>query len=139
MVSPVRELLSARKAEIKKQQAALKIEMQEILTAEAAMGPAIAADVGQPKRSRLSSKITLKDMVKEVLSGRPEGADSFKILDLIKEQYGKEVARASLSPQLSRLKNDDKALELRGSNWFLLPEKGSAPEGADNGDHSDLV
>ena len=73
-----------------------------------------------------SSEPTIKEAVLEVLKHKPEGMTALEILDQINERYfnGKYV-RTSLSPQLSRLKNDDKKITLRGNRWYLLPEQPS--------------
>lgn len=126
----IRDMLAARKAEIKALQAQLKQELQDILAAEAAMSPIGEKEPVIKLRKGRGSKFTLKDMVVSVLSDHKSGADALKILDLIKSKFGIDVKRESLSPQLSRLKNDDKLLELRGSDWFLLPHKNEAPRGA---------
>jgi len=122
----IRDILAERKAEIKALQAQLKKEMQDILAAEAAFSPSSEAQVSVALKRGRGSRTTLKDMIVGVLQEHSSGADSYKILELIKEKYGIEVKRESLSPQLSRLKNDDNVLELRGSDWFLIPQKNTA-------------
>lgn len=135
----IRDILAERKAEIKVLQAQLKKEMQDILAAEAAFSPSSEREVSVTLKRGRGSRTTLKDMIVGVLQQYQSGADSYKILELIKEKYGIEVKRESLSPQLSRLKNDDNVLELRGSDWFLIPQKNTAPMvGADN-EGDDLV
>lgn len=126
----IRDILSARKAEIKALQAQLKQELQDILAAESAMSPIADKEPVIKLRKGRGSQFTLKDMVINVLKDHKTGADALKILELIKSKYGIDVKRESLSPQLSRLKNDDKLLELRGSDWFLIPQKNEAPRGA---------
>jgi hypothetical protein len=126
----IRDILSARKAEIKALQAQLKQELQDIIAAESAMSPISDKEPTIKLRKGRGSQFTLKDMVINVLRDYRSGADALKILELIKSKYGIDVKRESLSPQLSRLKNDDKLLELRGSDWFLIPQKNEAPRGA---------
>jgi hypothetical protein len=135
----IRDILAERKAEIKTLQAQLKREMQDILAAEAAFPPFSEPQVSVALKRGRGSRTTLKDMIVGVLQEHSNGADSYKILELIKEKYNIDVKRESLSPQLSRLKNDDDLLELRGSDWFLLPQKNTAPVvGADN-EADDLI
>jgi hypothetical protein len=69
---------------------------------------------------------TIMEAVIEVMRGRPTGATAREILEELNAKYfdGK-IARHSLSPQLSRLKDRDNKLELRGDRWFLLPEEPS--------------
>lgn len=135
----IRDILSARKAEIKALQAQLKQELQDILAAEAAMSPIADKEPVIKLRKGRGSQFTLKDMVINVLKDHKTGADALKILELIKLKYGIDVKRESLSPQLSRLKNDDKLLELRGSDWFLTHGKVSASMVEADNEGNDLV
>ncbi len=70
-------------------------------------------------------------MVVAALRDRPNGGDAYAIINAIKEKYGKDIPRPSMSPQLSRLKEDG-YLELRNGNWCLTEKalKETAPEGA---------
>jgi hypothetical protein len=52
-----------------------------------------------------------------VLSGQPSGLNSSGILDAIKKRFGRDIERTSLSPQLSRLKEDGELI-LSGEVWF---------------------
>ncbi len=130
MTISLKDFLPQRKAQIKAQIAALKKELQAIQLAEGAIVSEDDEDTTVITSRRKSSRITIKDMIIGVLENKPDGADSFKIRDLIKEKYDKDVPRPSISPQLSRLKADDGLLELRGSNWVLLPQKKTASEEA---------
>jgi chromosome segregation ATPase len=69
---------------------------------------------------------TIKEAVLEILRHQPNGMTAQEILTELNEKYfdGK-IARHSLSPQLSRLKDRDKKLELRGNRWFRLPDEPS--------------
>lgn len=60
---------------------------------------------------------TIKEMAREVLSGQPDGLNSSGILDGIRKQFGREIERTSLSPQLSRMKDDNEVV-LDGDVWF---------------------
>lgn len=69
---------------------------------------------------------TIMQAVIEVLKSKPDGMTAQEILAEINENYfDGTVARTSLSPQLSRLKDRDKKIELKGTRWFLLPEQPS--------------
>lgn len=69
-----------------------------------------------------SSYISIMDAVMAVLEDRTEGMTANEILAEINARYfGGKIVRSSLSPQLSRLKNRDKKIELRGNRWFALP------------------
>ncbi|KGJ65713.1 hypothetical protein BJA5080_08307 [Bradyrhizobium diazoefficiens SEMIA 5080] len=64
------------------------------------------------------------EAVLEVLNHKPNGMTALEILDEINAKYfGGTIVRTSLSPQLSRLKNRDGKLELRGDRWYRLPEE----------------
>ncbi|APO49870.1 hypothetical protein LUI11_15990 [Bradyrhizobium diazoefficiens] len=67
---------------------------------------------------------TIMEAVLEVLNHKPNGMTALEILDEINAKYfGGTIVRTSLSPQLSRLKNRDGKLELRGDRWYRLPEE----------------
>lgn len=67
---------------------------------------------------------TIMQAVLEVLQDRPDGLTALEILDEINSRYfGGSIVRTSLSPQLSRLKDRDKKIELVGNKWFLLPQE----------------
>ncbi|GGA50764.1 hypothetical protein GCM10011385_00010 [Nitratireductor aestuarii] len=61
---------------------------------------------------------TIKDFVVQVLSDSPNGMVAMDILAAINEQFQKNYDRPSLSPQLSRLRQDG-VLGLRGPVWYL--------------------
>jgi hypothetical protein len=69
---------------------------------------------------------TIMQAVLEVLKDKPDGMTAQEILAEIDTRYfdGK-IVRPSLSPQLSRLKDRDKKIELRGNRWFRLPDQPS--------------
>ncbi|WP_339693184.1 hypothetical protein [Celeribacter baekdonensis] len=51
-------------------------------------------------------KLTIKDMIRSVLSDNLEGGTSDQIIHWINIKHNADIARTSLSPQLSRLKAD---------------------------------
>ncbi len=68
--------------------------------------------------------ITIMQAVMEALSHKPNGMTALEILDEINAaHFGGTIVRTSLSPQLSRLKNRDKKIELRGNRWYALPKE----------------
>ena len=103
-MSKLREFLSERKAEIDRQIKALRDERAEILMAEKAL-PQADAVPGIERATRRSSSggPTLKEMAVEILSKNPAGMDANAIRQMIFIDYGKDIARESMSPQLSRL------------------------------------
>lgn len=60
----------------------------------------------------------IKRLVLEVLGDNPIGLDALQILDKINQRASKPYMRTSLSPQLSRLK-DDGYITLEGKIWRL--------------------
>lgn len=138
MNTTLAEFLTQRKAQIKAQIVALKKELQSIQAAEDAIVTDDEEDtVGATGTRRSSTRITIKTMVVAALRNKQNGGDAHEIIKAIKEQYGKDIPRPSMSPQLSRLK-DDGYLELRNGNWCLTEkaQKESAPEGADSEGHN---
>ena len=64
-------------------------------------------------------KMTFKQLVVKALSEHFEnGATANELLDFFKSNWCREIMRTSLSPQLSRLKNDN-LIELHGKVWHL--------------------
>jgi chromosome segregation ATPase len=136
-MSTVREMLFARKEEIEAQMSPLfqetarlrqslvetegrivelRSELKQIETALKAVD-----DEAAKKRPP-----TIMEAVIELMKAKPAGMTAREILKELNEKYfdGK-IARHSLSPQLSRLKDRDKRLELRGDRWFLMPDEPS--------------
>tara|TARA_Y100000588_G_scaffold324806_1_gene358178 strand:+ start:179 stop:742 length:564 start_codon:yes stop_codon:yes gene_type:complete len=64
-------------------------------------------------------KMTLKQLVVKALKEHfQNGATANQLLDLFERKWGRQIMRTSLSPQLSRLKNDN-IIELEGKTWHL--------------------
>jgi predicted nuclease with TOPRIM domain len=79
-----------------------------------------ALDEAQKK----SGKLTIMQAVLEVLKGKSEGLTALEILAEINQRYfDGTVRRHSLSPQLSRLKDRDHKIDLRGDRWVRLPDE----------------
>lgn len=70
-----------------------------------------------PSGKRLP-KGQIKRLVLEVLGNQMEGLDALTILEMINSKASKPYLRTSLSPQLSRLK-DDGYIVLEGKIWKL--------------------
>jgi len=129
-MTQLRSYLANRRTEIGEQIKALKAELAEIAIAEKALG-GDAPEVMTRARSR-NGHPTLKDMALAVIDAAgPDGLDANQIREAIKANYGREIARESLSPQLSRL-GQQEVLERHGLLWRkkrLSPEEafGSPP------------
>jgi hypothetical protein len=120
-MASLREFIAGRRDEIKKQIAALKGELRDLDLAEAAIKTGTIT-VHAPAVST-PGKPTIKEMVLEVLSGRGGlGVEASEIIALISNRFGEEVPRSSLSPQLSRLKEDG-LLDLEGRIWKIASSK----------------
>lgn len=133
----IRTFIIERRREIQAQIDALKAELLELDAAEDAVKARANSEVqhigGTVVATPTSSKMTIKEMILEVLGVLPAGADANKIIRVIRDRFGKDIPRTSLSPQLSRLRQEGH-LDLDGSIWRisnrqdLFDEKAKAPE-----------
>jgi hypothetical protein len=134
-MSNVRELLEARRAaidaemhplfkehqyrremliEIETQILKLRDELTEIEQLLKSMG------------AQEAPRITIMEAILATLDHKPEGMKAQEILAELNDKYfGGKLARHSLSPQLSRLKDREKKIELRGDRWIKLPDQPS--------------
>lgn len=95
---------------------------QRDLMALAAEAERINRAIAAVEKEDVAAYISIMDAVMAVLQDRPEGMTANEILAEINTRYfGGTIVRSSLSPQLSRLKNRDGKIELRGKKWFALP------------------
>lgn len=65
-----------------------------------------------------NGRLTIQEMVLQILSMVPDGATANQIIEHIKARFNITVERTSLSPQLSRLKAEAK-IALLGKTWVL--------------------
>ena len=98
------QFLERREEEIIRKRKALSDELEALREARASLENRRRHP---PRSAIIQEKLTIKEMVRNVLSRNPEGGTSDQIANWINEIHGVEVARTSLSPQLSRLKADD--------------------------------
>jgi hypothetical protein len=77
---------------------------------------------GPPRNAPPSpyAKLTMKQLVRKALGEHfPNGATAAELLDFFANAWGRnDIVRTSLSPQLSRLKQEG-IIILRGKTWFL--------------------
>jgi hypothetical protein len=66
--------------------------------------------------------LTIKEAALKVLADYPNGLTAIEILKEINDRFGMNIVRSSLSPQLSRLKQDDR-ISQSGMVWSLLPPR----------------
>lgn len=126
------DFVTQRRGEIKQQMADLRAELAKLKAAEEAFmsgeaKPTISLAADAPVGG---SKKTIKELIIDVLAETPEGADARKIIDLIAKKHHVIIQRPSLSPQLSRLKEDG-LLELHGMLWKGASARLSKAEGPD--------
>lgn len=133
-MSTARDLLLNRRSEISKRATPLIGEIARLKEALAEKQRELAAwnaELDQIQsalraidETEARSHLTIKQAVLEVLKDHPEGMTALEILAQINTRYfGGEIARTSLSPQLSRLKDNNRKVELRSNKWFLLPQE----------------
>jgi hypothetical protein len=143
-MSLVRTLLRQRKAEVTAamdaavQEAVRKAsepfldELREIDVALYAIETSERPDRTSPQQEPLAPRqvtrsvgLTLKQMILQILGERHGGLDALAILDEINRRWNVGLERTSLSPQLSRLKQEGR-LKLTGKVWNLV-EKDETP------------
>lgn len=122
----IRSYITQRRREILSQIEALNAELSELNAAEDAVKTTANERVLDLEESTdsttIGSRLTIKEMVLEVLGVLPAGADANKILRLINQRYDRHIARTSLSPQLSRLRQEG-YVRLDGSTWRIANAK----------------
>lgn len=73
-------------------------------------------------------RFTFKELILKALSERfSSGATANELLDFFKREWGREIMRTSLSPQLSRLRAEGQ-IELFGKVWCLVEHANPPPE-----------
>tara|TARA_R110001606_G_scaffold275969_1_gene424168 strand:- start:1187 stop:1801 length:615 start_codon:yes stop_codon:yes gene_type:complete len=141
MMSKIRDLLSDRARTLRNARARLVSELREIDEEMQEIAIAIAAverkqpllPIAQSEQTvdeLADQELTIKDMILEVLGPIPEGAEALTILQFIKDRFGKDLERTSLSPQLSRLKRDG-ILDLDGKAWRIASVNDEGPAEAE--------
>lgn len=113
----LRQFIEAREAEIKSLRAELLAELKELKAAKSAISTD-SIDKDSPANSGVK---TIKQKIIDVLTDSDLPLTSEEIISEIKTRFGDDVARTSLSPQLSRLKNDDKMIGYNelSKSWSL--------------------
>lgn len=69
---------------------------------------------------------TIKERVLQLLERNPQGLTSSQILSNLNADGGQPVSRESLSPQLSRLRGDDRKIDLDQGVWSLQKRENHA-------------
>lgn len=108
------QYLEEREDEILQASKALEEELHALRKARMAIGVSAR---NRPTASN-DEKLTIKEMIRNVLSQNPSGGTYDQIINWISETHNVEIARTSLSPQLSRLKADNEVmLDERNGTW----------------------
>ena len=113
----IRDFIASRETELKQQQATIRAEMAEIKALKATLD---ATSDGEPAPRRKSSSPTIKDLIEQVLEDWQDGATAEEIIKDVADKFSKNVPRSSMSPQLTRLKNDDRIT--RWNDRWILPK-----------------
>jgi septal ring factor EnvC (AmiA/AmiB activator) len=126
----IRQLLETRRAELLHEMEPLEAQAVDLRTNLAktdnklkAMTKEIAEidkALQAISKERLETKVSIKEAILQALADAPSGLDSPQLLASLNDRFfdGK-LARTSMSPQLTRLKNDDHKIKYRGDKWFL--------------------
>jgi hypothetical protein len=103
--SKLREYLYHQEREILAQMAALKSELAEVRIARGALES--KSPMAPAQESPQSGKLRQRDMILKLLDDRPHGGRSDEIAGWVLSEYGVEIAPATMSSQLSRMKSED--------------------------------
>lgn len=125
----LREFITTRQTEIRTQIAALRAEDQELRIALAAIDTDASPSAPRSSNRGRVSRQTIKDKIVEVLRAHPEGGTAEAIIEWVQQTHGTEIPRNSLSPQLSRLKQDGAVIRDDESKKWRLIETEQSPEG----------
>jgi hypothetical protein len=104
-------------AHARKDLAAKDARIKQLLKTEADLQRAIQA-LG--KRERKKTEITIKDAILKALAGAPHGLTSGELVVVLNDQFfDGRLERTSMSPQLTRLKNNDRKIRSKGDKYVL--------------------
>lgn len=130
MTESLVEFITRRRVELEELESPLRerlgqiaVEKEQLKRAAMAAGIEVVTAAG-PTRSIVSrsprrlGKMTLKEAVVEILTDNPNGLGAMEILRELNSRHKTDFARESLSPQISRLKQEGH-LELTGRFWHL--------------------
>jgi hypothetical protein len=122
---------------LRRKEAELRRELEKLNYArEVYLASKVQLEVGQqtiafPEPQATGPKKTIKQLIYDVLDeAHPRGLTALEILSTIKARWMPDLLRTTLSPQLSRLK-DDKLIYNDGGKWKLV--KQDAPPAATEG------
>ena len=128
----LRDFLEKRREEIRKKMEPLEAANESLRTqlgANESKLQALATELNDvekalraigKKTTSETSVVTIKDAILQILGGAPGGLTSREILMALNERFfDGTILRTSMSPQLTRLKNNDRKIRQRGDRYFL--------------------
>ncbi|WEK45613.1 MAG: hypothetical protein P0Y56_11290 [Candidatus Andeanibacterium colombiense] len=139
MLRARKQVLEAKHADLKAQIQPVVVELDQIeyalraLTGKLLLPTGADASMNSVAHFRRKANpdiqnLTFQQLVVKALSEHlTNGATANELLDFFRREWGKEIMRTSLSPQLSRLKADD-VIELRGKVWHLVRNENEPPQ-----------
>ena len=111
------EPLEAASESLRAQLSANEIKLRALAEEQSDIEKALRA-LGKRDASKVS--VTIKDAILQILGDAPAGLTSREILVALNGRFfDGALSRTSMSPQLTRLKNDDRKIRQRGDKYFL--------------------
>lgn len=120
---PLREYLQHREDELRQLIAQMREELKQVRAAKEAIAP-------EDPSQEFGGRKTIKDMVMRVLRVRPSGATAEEIIQLINEHFAVQIERTSMSPQLSRLRQERRLEYGDDKLWRIAPREDAQDENA---------
>lgn len=112
-MTTLKSFMENRKSEILKQIEDLKSELAQLEIAQSAIkesGKKYKNYISQFNLYTENKPLTIKGMILKVLEQENAPLTAIEILNLINARFDKDIERTSLSPQLSRLKEEGSVL-----------------------------
>ena len=123
MINDIQQILVDRLRQIDAEIARLKSEKDKTKQALAIFKADLATPIhngAATKESGVAREPIFKDKVRHALKTQyPQGATARELLQYINSNWGRQVKRASLSPQLSRLRQEG-VITVENSIWKLV-------------------
>ena len=141
------QALVALQADLKAQLQPVVLELDQIdyairaLTGKVLLPSGVSASKGSVAHYRRKANPDIQNLtfqqlvVKALREHLVNGATANELLDFFEREWGKQIMRTSLSPQLSRLKADH-VITLRGKVWHLVrnenePSRDNSQDGSE--------
>jgi chromosome condensin MukBEF ATPase and DNA-binding subunit MukB len=121
------EPLATQRQQIQSKIDRLERELSDLNRVAKTIGIVNGLDIEPHITSRSRPELTIKEAALKVLRDHPEGLIALDILKEINERFGLGILRTSLSPQLSRLKQERK-VNNAGMAWTLASRAQTEPK-----------